>query len=109
MEHVGNSQNTIHGTIHNASSSGASVNNGTKIISDASTEFHIYSVNWSADEISFLIDDEIYYTYKPDVKDASTWAFDANQFIYLKCSHGRKLWWHYRCRIYIIYHGSRLC
>lgn len=87
-EHVGNSQGLIHGTIHTTSSSGASVNSGTKNVSDASSEFHVYSVNWSENEISFLIDDEVYYTYKPTTKDANTWPFDADQFIILNVAMG---------------------
>ncbi|PKV50182.1 glycosyl hydrolase family 16 [Aquimarina sp. MAR_2010_214] len=88
MEHVGNNQNTIHGSIHTTSSSGNTVNTGSTTVSNVSSEFHIYSVNWSGDEISFLIDDEIHYTYNPTIKDATTWPFDANQFIIFNIAMG---------------------
>ncbi|MDV7140732.1 glycoside hydrolase family 16 protein [Maribacter sp. TH_r10] len=88
MEHVGNDEGTVHGSIHNTSSSGATVNTGEVTVSDATSEFHVYSVNWSEDEISFLVDDEIFYTYSPDTKDGDTWPFDADQFIIMNVAMG---------------------
>lgn len=91
MEHVGNATNIIHGSIHTTSSSGATVNTETKTIENATSEYHIYSVNWSENQISFLIDDKIYYTYKPNAKNAENWPFDANQFIILNIAMGGTL------------------
>ncbi len=88
MEHVGNDEGTVHGSIHNTSSSGATVNTGEVTVSDATSEFHVYSVNWSEDEISFLVDDEIFYTYNPDTKDGDTWPFDSDQFLILNVAMG---------------------
>ena len=88
MEHVGNDEGTVHGSIHNTSSSGATINTGETTVSDATSEFHVYSVNWSEDEISFLVDDEIFYTYSPDPKDGDTWSFDADQFIIMNVAMG---------------------
>lgn len=88
MEHVGNDQGTIHGSIHTPSSSGNTVNTGTKYVADATSNFHVYAVNWDADKIEFLIDDVVYYTYSPATKDANTWPFDANQFIILNVAMG---------------------
>lgn len=88
MEHVGNDEGTVHGSIHNTSSSGATENTGEITVSDATSEFHVYSVNWSEDEISFLVDDEIFYTYNPDTKDGDTWPFDADQFLIINVAMG---------------------
>lgn len=88
MEHVGKDPGVVHSSIHNNASSGATVNTDKMTVADATTEFHVYSVNWSPNQISFLIDDEIHYTYKPDVKDAATWPFDASQFIIMNIAMG---------------------
>lgn len=88
MEHTGNNEGVIHGSIHTTSSSGSTVNTKTKSVTDATSEFHIYSVNWSENQITFLIDDKIYYTYKPDTKNAENWPFDSNQFIILNIAMG---------------------
>ncbi|SHF08846.1 Glycosyl hydrolases family 16 [Mariniphaga anaerophila] len=91
MEAIGNNPGHIQAAIHTSSSSGATENMGSTTVEDASSAFHVYSVNWSPDQISFLVDDEIYYTYKPEVKDADTWPFDAPQFIILNVAMGGSL------------------
>jgi len=91
MEHVGNNPNVVQAAIHTPSSSGATVNIGSKTLNNVASEFHVYSVNWSEDEISFLVDDELYYTYKPETKDANTWPFNADQFIILNVAMGGNL------------------
>lgn len=88
MEHWGNNPNVIHGTIHNGASSGSSVNTATVEAESVSSTYHIYSVNWSANQISFMVDGEVFYTYNPAVKDANTWPFDAPQYILLNVAMG---------------------
>jgi len=91
MEHVGNDLGVVQSAIHTTSSSGATVNMKSTSIEDETTEFHVYSMNWSENEISFLIDDELYYTYNPETKDESTWPFDADQFLILNVAMGGTL------------------
>ena len=88
MEHWGNNPNYIHGSIHNGSSSGSTVNTSVVFANDVSTEYHIYSLNWSPNQISFLVDNDVFYTYKPSVKNANTWPFDAPQYILLNVAMG---------------------
>jgi len=91
MEHVGNNLGVVQSAIHTTASSGATVNMKSTSIADETTEFHVYSMNWSENEISFLIDDKLYYTYSPETKDASTWPFDADQFLILNIAMGGTL------------------
>jgi len=88
MEHSGNNQGTASSAIHTPSSSGNTINKGVKSISDVTTEFHVYSVNWTSEKIEFSIDDIVHYTYNPGVKNSSTWPFDADQFIILNVAMG---------------------
>lgn len=80
--------NYIQSTLHTPSSFGNSYNNGGIIASDLANNFHIYSVNWSPFEISFLLDGVVYYTYNPAVKNASTWPFDKEQYLLLNVAMG---------------------
>lgn len=80
--------NYIQSTLHTPSSFGNSMNNGGIIASDLANNYHIYSMNWSPNQISFLLDGVIYYTYNPTVKDANTWPFDKEQFILLNVAMG---------------------
>jgi len=78
----------IQSTLHTPSSYGNSVNNGGIIASDLANSYHIYSMNWSPFQISFLLDGVVYYTYHPAVKDATTWPFDADQYLLLNIAIG---------------------
>ena len=64
MEHVGNDQNTIHGTLHYPGRSGGNADGGSISIENASSEFHIYTMEWSAQRIVFLVDGQVYHTYQ---------------------------------------------
>lgn len=91
MEYVGNDPGKIGSAIHNTSSSGATINLGSTSVSNETSEFHTYSIIWSENQITFLVDDKKFYTYKPDVKDNATWPFDANQFLILNVAMGGTL------------------
>jgi beta-glucanase (GH16 family) len=80
--------NYVQSTLHTPSSNGNSVNNGGIIAADLANSYHVYSMNWSPNRISFLLDNVIYYTYEPAVKNDSTWPFDKEQFLLLNVAMG---------------------
>ena len=80
--------NYIQSTLHTPSSFGNSINNGGTIASDLQNNYHIYSMNWSPFQISFLLDNVIYYTYNPSEKNASTWPFNEEQYLLLNIAMG---------------------
>ena len=43
---------------------------------------------WNENEIQFLIDDELKYTYDPSPKDTRNWPYSADQFIILNLAMG---------------------
>ena len=91
MEYVGNNPGTVQSALHTPSSSGNTVNKASTSVSAETTEFHIYSVIWSESQISFLVDGERFYTYKPDVVDSNTWPYTAPQFLILNVAMGGNL------------------
>ena len=54
-------------------------------------EFHLYSVSWTANQISFYLDGERFYTYYPFQKDSRTWPFDKDQFLIFNIAMGGNL------------------
>jgi len=88
MEHVGNNQGTVQSAMHTPSSYGNTSNHGSKYVADVSSEFHVYSVTWSNDEIVFRIDDVTHYRYHPSNKNTDTWPYTSNQFIILNVAMG---------------------
>ncbi len=62
MEYRGSEPNKIFGTFHYPGRSGGNADGGTKVISDATTQFHIYSLDWSASSIKIYVDNELVHT-----------------------------------------------
>lgn len=83
MEHWGTNQNFVQSAMHTPSSSGATVNHGGQNISTASSEFHVYEMDWNSVRIKFSVDGVTHYTYNPEIKNADTWPFDAPQYLLL--------------------------
>lgn len=80
--------NYVQSTLHTPSSSGNSVNFGGVLASDLQNNYHVYSLNWSPFQISFLLDGIVYYTYNPSIKNESTWPFDKEQYLLLNIAMG---------------------
>ncbi|MBC6996084.1 family 16 glycosylhydrolase [Neolewinella lacunae] len=83
MEHWGNNQNFVQSAIHTPSSFGNTVNHGGRSIPTVSNEFHVYALEWTAEQLVFSVDDVVHYTYRPAVRNASTWPFHAEQYLLL--------------------------
>ncbi len=84
MEHSGNRQNQIHGTLHYPGNFGGDADGDTKTILNASTEFHIYTVEWSAARIWFLVDGVVYHTFVNN----STTPFNKDFFLIMNVAMG---------------------
>ncbi|MBO2543677.1 family 16 glycosylhydrolase [Salegentibacter sp. BDJ18] len=84
MEHVGNQQNEIHGTLHYPGRSGGNADGGSIEVEGVSDEFHTYTMEWSPERILFLVDGEVYHTYanNPDS------PFNKDFFIILNVAMG---------------------
>ena len=83
IEHWGSNQNYVQSAMHTPSSSGGTINLGGQTISTASTNFHIYTLEWTSEKMVFKVDGVEHYTYNPVTKDANTWPFDAPQYLLL--------------------------
>jgi beta-glucanase (GH16 family) len=88
MEHGLHNDNEVSSALHTTSSSGNTVNTSKKTLEDVANNFHVYSMNWSPNQITFLIDDVAYYAYKPSTKNNDTWPFDAKQYLLLNVAMG---------------------
>ena len=80
--------NYIKSSLHTPCCYAGNPNGGGTIASDLENDFHVYSLNWSPDQITFLLDGVGYYTYNPAVKDDSTWPFYEDQFVLLNMAMG---------------------
>ena len=75
--------------MHTPSSFGNTVDIGGVVVGDnIANNYHVYSMNWSPNQISFLVDGVEYWTYNPAVKNANTWPFDKEQYFLLNIAMG---------------------
>lgn len=80
--------NYVQSALHTPSSFGNTTNIGGTIANNLGSDFHVYSMNWSPFQITFLLDGVAYYTYNPAVKTPSNWPFNAEQYLLLNIAMG---------------------
>jgi beta-glucanase (GH16 family) len=88
MEHGLGALNHVSAALHTPSSFGNTQNVRERILTDVANTFYVYSMNWSPNQITFLIDDVPFYTYSPAVRDANTYPFNDDQYILLNVAMG---------------------
>jgi beta-glucanase (GH16 family) len=88
MEHGLGALNQTSSALHTPSSFGNTVNFSSQVLDDVANNFHVYSVNWSPNQITFLVDGVGYYTYNPATKNSSTWPFDSDHYLLLNVAMG---------------------
>ncbi|MWB96634.1 family 16 glycosylhydrolase [Flavobacterium sp. GA093] len=84
MEHVGNSQNLIHGTLHYPGRFGGSADSGSKTIPNVSTEFHVYKTIWTPGSIKIYADDVLIHS----VTNTASLPFNKDFFLILNVAMG---------------------
>jgi len=62
MEHRGSELNKIFGTLHYPGHSGGNADGNSRTITNATTEFHKYSVDWTAAAIKIYVDDQLIHS-----------------------------------------------
>ncbi len=84
MEHLGRQLNTIYGTLHYPGRFGGSANGATKVIENASTQFHTYTLDWTATYIKIYVDNQLFHT----VANSTSIPFNHEFFLLLNVAMG---------------------
>lgn len=84
MEHLGRTLNTIYGTLHYPGHSGGNADGSTTVITNATSEFHIYSLEWSAWTIKIFVDGQLFHT----TVNGSSLPFNHDFFMILNVAMG---------------------
>ena len=84
MEHVGNQLNRIFGTLHYPGRSGGNADGTSVMIPNATTEFHIYSMEWNASTIKIYVDNQLFFTYNNNANS----PFNQNFFFIMNVAMG---------------------
>jgi beta-glucanase (GH16 family) len=84
MEHLGRDLNKIYGTLHYPGRSGGNADGATKMITNATTEFHIYTLEWNASLIKISVDGEQVHS----VANSNAIPFNHDFFLILNVAMG---------------------
>jgi len=87
MEHVGNNQDVILGSTHDPNNFAGNARSVTTTLPGASDNFHLYGIEWTAGEITFLIDNEPYGT----LENNGSLPFNKDFFFILNVAMGGDL------------------
>jgi beta-glucanase (GH16 family) len=90
MEHVGYEKDSIFGTIHSeAYNHIKGTQKGKAIfIQKPYDEFHVYSMEWTPEQIDFLVDGQVFNHIANEHKTVNEWPFDQPFFLILNLAVG---------------------
>lgn len=84
MEHRGNQENRIHGTVHYPGNSGGNGVTNSILSSSVSSSFKVYKAVWSPNSIKFYVDNVLFHT----VSNNNTLPFNSDFFLILNVAMG---------------------
>jgi len=87
MEHTGNNQDLILGTLHYPGHSGGDGNSGSTTVAGVSNDFHVYSAIWSPTSVKIYVDGNLFHS----VANNAGLPFNANFFIIMNVAMGGDL------------------
>lgn len=90
MEEVGADANTVLSTIHcnKYNNSGTTIEQGSKYVATAESDYHVYACEWTADFLKFFIDGEQILNYRNDGTGYDAWPFDQPFYVILNLAWG---------------------
>ncbi len=91
MEYRGQEPNIVHGTLHGPGYSGGAALTGSYNQSGDGfdADFHVFTIDWDEDGITWLVDGIAYQTFTPaSLSSGRRWVFDHPFFILLNVAVG---------------------
>jgi beta-glucanase (GH16 family) len=90
MEFVGFKPGIIHGNIHTRKYNHVMhTGKGSELaVADASDAFHVYAIEWDAQQIDFFVDDRKYFTFHNEGTGPDVWPYDKDQYLILNLAIG---------------------
>lgn len=84
VEHLGRDLNKIYATLHYPGRFGGNADGNTRLISNATTEFHKYTLEWNASVVKMSVDDQLIHS----VANSTALPFNQDFFLILNLAIG---------------------
>ncbi|WP_338407859.1 family 16 glycosylhydrolase [uncultured Flavobacterium sp.] len=84
MEYAGNRMNKVTAALHHPDHSGANPDGGYTMITNADTEFHIYTLEWTPSDIKISVDNQHFFVFA----NSSSIPFNHDFFLIFNCAIG---------------------
>lgn len=84
MEYAGNRVNKVTTALHHPGHSGGNPDQGFKMIANAESEFHIYTLEWTPSEIKIFVDNQQFFEFA----NSSSVPFNNDFFLIFNCAIG---------------------
>lgn len=90
MENVGYWHDSVFSTIHTDAYNGMLGTQDSKsyVVTDNDKAFHIYSMEWTAEEMRFMIDGVLFHTFRNNHTGIAAWPFDQEFHLLLNIAVG---------------------
>ncbi|MCF4100802.1 glycoside hydrolase family 16 protein [Gillisia sp. M10.2A] len=88
LEYVGREPHTVFTSLHTPASHGETINTKKTFISDIETGYHIYKTEWTEKYIKFFVDNELVYTFIPEVYDENYYPYNKDFYLLINMAVG---------------------
>lgn len=88
LEYVGREPNKIFTSLHTQESFGNTINTKITDIKGIEEGFHLYTIDWTKDKIQFFVDNQLLYTFSPEIKNESNWPYNQPFFFIINVAVG---------------------
>ena len=90
MENVGFDPLRIHSSVHTAAYNHTigTQKTASVTIANPADDFHVYAMEWSADQIAGFVDGQQYFTFRNEGTGSRTWPFDKPQYLLVNLAIG---------------------
>ncbi len=88
LEYVGREPDKVYTSLHTQDSHGNTVNTKKTEFKNIEEGFHLYAVDWSKEKMEFFVDNQLVYTFSPEVKNENTWPFNQPFYFIINAAVG---------------------
>ncbi len=90
MENVGFDPLRIHGSVHTTSYNHTigTQKTASVTIANPADDFHVYAMEWSANQIGVFVDGQQYFSFRNEGTGARAWPFDKPQYLLVNLAIG---------------------